>query len=524
MVRDSSVIADAENLIGLVELSQNRTTEALIRFSHARSINQRLKNNNRIAANLLNIGMVYADLNKLDSAIAIMKASLHISRDNKIANLVAMGNNHLADFYFRQGRRDSAATIFRSVIHDTDYQNNWENSFAYTGLAKIALSNRKFKFAATYADLAYRLAIGTEAKWDAAQALDLSHHAYSAIGEYKIAYERLSLYKKITDSLFNAGKEKQISTLELKSKAADNAALRSKILMLDQQKAIDRLLAIGVVFMLIIGILLAFLFYKRTKYRNQLLLKDLALQAGKNKAFEEDNFRLEQLNRDKDRLLSIVSHDLRSPFSALQTTLMLFKENDLTPDELPDIVEDLSDQVSKASLMLDSLLIWAANQLRGVVTQPVAIDLTLKVEKVISFFRAAAHSKQIRIDMERPKLPLIYADADQLRVIIQNLVSNALKFTPSGGSISISFVVSEQSIDLLIADKGVGMQQAFLNKIIKGNEEHISSRGTSNERGIGLGLQLVKDFAIQNNILLSATSEPGLGTTFILSFPLPRSE
>ncbi|TWR26722.1 HAMP domain-containing histidine kinase [Mucilaginibacter achroorhodeus] len=453
-----------------------------------------------------------------------MKESLHISHDNKIANLVAMGNNHLADFYFRKGRSDSAATIFQSVIRDNAYQDNWENSFAYAGLAKIALRKQQFRSAATYADLAYRLAIVTEAKWDAAQALDLSHHAYSGIGEYKIAYKRLSLYKKITDSLFNAGKEKQISTLELRSKAAENTALRNEILLLDQQKAIDRLLAIGVVFMLIFGILIAVIFYKRTTYRNQLLLKDLALQAEKNKAFEDDNFRLEQLNRDKDRLLSIVSHDLRSPFSALQTTLMLFKDHDISPEELPDIVEDLSDQVSKASLMLDSLLIWAANQLRGVVTQPVAIDLPLKVEKVISFFKAAADSKQIRIDMERPSLPLIYADADQLRIIIQNLVSNALKFTASGGSISISFVISEQYIDLLIADRGVGMQQAFLNKIITGNEAHISSRGTSNERGVGLGLQLVKDFAIQNNILLSATSEPGMGTTFILSFPLPRSK
>ncbi|OJW16861.1 hypothetical protein [Mucilaginibacter sp. 44-25] len=286
-LKDSSVIADADNLIGLVELSQNRTIEALVRFNNAKVINQKLRNANRLSANLLNIALAYADLQKLDSAIVIMKQSLNISHSKKIAKLVAMGNNHLADFYFRKGNSDTAAVLYQRVINSTAYQDNWENSFAYTGLAKIDYAESQYPSAANYADAGYRMAIAAEAKWDAAQALELSHRAYEKIGNYKTAYERLLLYKKLTDSLFNDGKEKQIINLELRSKSADNHVLRSKILLLDQRKKIDRLITIGAVFLLTIGILSAFIVYKRVKHQHQLFAKDLALEAERNRNIEE---------------------------------------------------------------------------------------------------------------------------------------------------------------------------------------------------------------------------------------------
>ncbi|MCJ8209772.1 tetratricopeptide repeat-containing sensor histidine kinase [Mucilaginibacter sp. RS28] len=512
------ISADAENLIGLVDLTQGQTAEALFYFNKAKATNQELGNQNHISANLINISMAHTDLKQLDSAIYYLKQSLQISRLQHFDDLFAMGNNHLADLYLRKGYDTTAETIFKSVINNKKYQNNWENSFAYTGLAKIRFKQHQYKIAATYADLAYQLAVLAHAKWDAAQSLQLSHQAYSILGNYKTAYQRLLTYKEISDSLFNAGKDKQINKLELLSKTAENRNLRNSVLLLSQQKKIDRLIAISAALILLTVVLLTFLIYKRVKHKNQLLVKDIDARAAQNAIIEATNLKLQHLNGEKDRLLSIISHDLRSPFAALQGTLMLFKGNDLSPQELSGLIEELSAQVGKTSFMLDSLLTWAANQLGGVSTNPIAINLPDKVDKVISFFHATAKAKGIRMIHQLKELPLVRADADQLRIMVQNLLSNALKFTPAGGEITVHYTLQCESVVLNITDTGVGISADVLENILKGNEDHVSTYGTANEKGIGLGLQLVRDFAVKNNLILSGSSDPGKGTTFSLTF------
>jgi len=130
----------------------------------------------------------------------------------------------------------------------------------------------------------------------------------------------------------------------------------------------------------------------------------------------------------------------------------------------------------------------------------------------------------ISIVHERLKLPSVQGDADQVRIMLQNLLSNAIKYTAPNGTIRLSYVMLERSVEFIIQDNGIGMDSQSFNALLHGSNVRLSTYGTSNEKGIGLGFQLVRDFAGQNQITITGSSEIGVGTTFRLRFDVSRQE
>ncbi|UEG51935.1 ATP-binding protein [Mucilaginibacter daejeonensis] len=522
--RDMSIVADAVNLIGLVDLAQEQADIAIGYFKKAEQLNIANNRPERVAANLLNISMAQADLKRLDSAIYYVKRSLKISVDKGVKRLIAMGRNHLGEYYFKKKDLLKAEAQFMAVLNDKRYRSDWEDSFAGTGMAKIRAAQKRYRDAAAYADMAFQLAVRTGTKWDAAQALDIAHQAYRAMGDRDKAYQRLLAYKLYSDSLFDASKEKAISNLQYKERSMENDNLQKQITLVAQQRQIDRLIIAVILIALALLGLVAFMFYRRhqrTARNNQLLQEQNEAVLQQKSIVEVQNEELSSINRDNNRLLSIIGHDLRAPFAAITNTLDLFKSGDISEDELFPVVNALADQVNTASNMLDSTLLWAANQMGGVNYHPVRIDLLAKTDKVIDVLIAAARYKQIIIEHQKKDVPPIMADADQVRVMIHNLVSNAIKFTREHGLITISYRTDSKTIQLIIQDTGIGMPQDKLEKLLQGAHEHTSTYGTRNEKGIGLGLHLVKDFATNNGVLISGTSAVGQGTRFVLLFQIP---
>lgn len=518
---DRPTIADAGNLIGLVDLAQGHAKAAVNYFKKALQINRSLNNNQRTAANLLNISLAQAELNQLDSAVIYVRESLRISLAGDLKNLIAMGRNHLGNYYFKQNKPGAAETEFKSVLQDKNYQSNWENSFACTGMAKIHFSKKQFGQAARYADQAYTLALAADAKWDAARALELAHKAYREIGDSQKAYDRLLAFKTYNDSLFSASKEKELHTLKLNEKSIENKNLQNQIELASQQRRIDRLviLIVATALLSIIAVaLLIYRSYRQTSMNNRKLMAENEAANLQNHIIELQNEELNLINQDNNKLFSIIGHDLRSPFASIESTLALFKSGDLDKEDLLALSEKLSAQLNTASGMLNSLLMWSANQMGRISFKPVKVDLTMKVEKSINVSLPAASYKNISIHHDKPAVPAITGDADQIRIMIQNLISNAIKFTRAHGTIKIYYEVTTVYLDLVIEDNGIGMTAEKLNHLLTGNSQQSSSYGTGNEKGIGLGLHLVRDFAANNGVILLGESEVDKGTKFILRF------
>jgi signal transduction histidine kinase len=197
--------------------------------------------------------------------------------------------------------------------------------------------------------------------------------------------------------------------------------------------------------------------------------------------------------------------------------LQLFRSGDISAEELVLMADQMSLQLDGTSAMMDSLLVWAANQLGGLTLKPVDINLARKIDKVIAALSVVAERKKIRMIHDRQEMPPVTGDADQVRIILQNLISNAIKYTRTNGTVSITYLVDEQ-VHLFIKDDGIGMSPEDLEEILNSKGPHVSTYGTANEKGVGLGMQLVRSFAAQNNIVLNAESKVGEGTTFKLTF------
>lgn len=232
--------------------------------------------------------------------------------------------------------------------------------------------------------------------------------------------------------------------------------------------------------------------------------------------------KLRETNLAKDRLMSIIAHDLRSPLNAIISYLELLGNPDLNLSEQKktEIHKILMRGTKETIHLLENLFEWgnAQNEKTGI--NPVSFELDILIQDVISNINHVASDKQIRLYYEGQAGFLISADKEMIQTVIRNLVSNAIKFTNTGGQVAICyFPVDNNRIEISITDNGVGMSQEAQENIFKLGFNK-SRLGTKNEKGTGLGLMICKEFIEKHGGMIKVTSILGQGSTFSFDLPL----
>jgi PAS domain S-box-containing protein len=229
---------------------------------------------------------------------------------------------------------------------------------------------------------------------------------------------------------------------------------------------------------------------------------------------------LELLNTTKDKLFTIIAHDLRSPINGLKTLLDLQMkgEIDITHDELVTFIKQFRNDIGFLSETLENILTWASSQMKGLKAQPVAFEMSNVLNKVEGFYRNVCKQKQISMELQLSKDDNVFADYEHIFIVMRNLVSNAIKFTPTGGKITIKVFHTDGVIKTTVTDTGIGLSKEQVEKIYD-RKQHFSNFGTNNEKGTGLGLGLVFDLLTGNNGKLTLESEPGRGSSFTVTLP-----
>lgn len=236
---------------------------------------------------------------------------------------------------------------------------------------------------------------------------------------------------------------------------------------------------------------------------------------------EKKNVQLHELNASKDKFFSIISHDLRSPFTVLLGYTEIMSENVemYTPDELKEDVINLQNAAKKLYALLENLLTWSRIQ-RGVMKYvPKPIDVYEIVQNNIRLFTPKAKQKQITLRTLLRQHLIASADYQMVDTVIRNLTSNALKFTPAGGSVLFSATQNEQFIEVSVADTGVGISEEAFPRMFRIDTHYIKS-GTDGEEGTGLGLILCRELVEKNSGKIWVESKFGEGTTFRFTLPL----
>lgn len=230
--------------------------------------------------------------------------------------------------------------------------------------------------------------------------------------------------------------------------------------------------------------------------------------------------RLKELNATKDKFFSIIAHDLKSPFNNIVVLSNLLVEQVQSNDHesVEEYASLIGSSTQQAMSLLVNLLDWSRSQTGRLVCTPEYIDLVSIVNETEALLSESLRQKSIVLKKELPRTLLAHADKVMISTVLRNLISNAIKFTKPYGQITISSRKTETELEIAVMDTGVGMNEETLSKLFR-IEESISTKGTGNERGTGLGLILCREFIEKHNGSIRAESEPGIGSVFTFTIP-----
>lgn len=236
-------------------------------------------------------------------------------------------------------------------------------------------------------------------------------------------------------------------------------------------------------------------------------------------SLKESEQQLKELNTTKDKLFSIIAHDLRTPFTNIIGLTGLLIDNSIDYEESEKYIKILNSSAKNTLILLDNLLNWAKSQTGQLIFKPEKIIISNVIQEIIALNKLHADTKSISVSYTSSNDLEVFADVNMLRTVLRNLISNAIKFTNTGGHINVKSILKNNHVEISISDNGIGMNEEkhkFLFEIIS----NTTTLGTANENGSGLGLVLCKEFVNKNGGTIWAESEEGKGSCFKFTLPL----
>lgn len=282
-----------------------------------------------------------------------------------------------------------------------------------------------------------------------------------------------------------------------------------------EEEFIDRVTAFPLP---VIGMAFIIGFIRRSYDKERAIVeKNAATIDNRNAQIISQKEELEKSAAEKNKLLSILSHDLRAPFNNIQNYLRFIHETDFDSSERSMLERELLKSTDQTMELLSNLLFWSRSQMEGIEVHLAAINLLAALKTTLEIEKTLAENKNIRLNYHIDNYITVTADTDMLQLVVRNLVNNAIKFTAAGGMIDVTAIYQNGECRLSVTDNGNGVdpdQQAELFSMTSR-----STFGTNNEKGVGLGLPLCKEFMERQGGSIGFESAPGKGSTFYILIP-----
>lgn len=226
---------------------------------------------------------------------------------------------------------------------------------------------------------------------------------------------------------------------------------------------------------------------------------------------------LKRLNTLKDKVFSVISHDLRTPVASIILLLQAMETDDFTEAEFKDLLPELRENMEETGELLTNLLAWARSQMQQTEYNATAVSLADLTRQTLRFLNRHGEAKKIRLLNHVPQHCTAFADKQSLEIVLRNLVANAIKFTPSGGYVKVSSRIEKDCLCVSVEDNGIGIPEE--KQALLFSDSFYTSTGTANEKGTGLGLLICRDILQKNGGEINFASQKGEGTTFTFSVP-----
>lgn len=529
-------LASSYNNIANIYLNQEKSDEALKYYFKALEIDKQFLNIHYQNAkygmgySFNNIGNAYRTKKDYQKALEYYQKALDIkvelgNKRDLASTYNSMGITHffLKDYNKTIEYNQIALDLYREVGVKTRLAMpliELGNAYRETGQPEKSLSSiQKGLEIALEIGEAHVIAKGYEA---------LSE-TYAAIEDYQNAHKNLQLFKSIEDSINTSQLNDRLIQLEAEYQfKLEKEALQKDI---QNQKNIQLASTLGFLLALVL-LLVGYRYYQSKKQSaDQLLAKAYKLSLANAENFlqkeeiSQQNQQLNELHQVKDRVFSIIAHDLKSPIVSLQTLLLMFKENSgLSPKQMEDYMDRVARNVAGISDLLNNLLYWAKFQMQGTVQlHPEPFQIEDYIHESVSTFQEVAEEKRIQTYIQvEEDLPKALVDLEVLRFLFRNLLYNAYKFSHPGGIVRVKAFQDKGQLIVQVEDQGIGMNTEKKRSLFKGLVQ--SQLGTSAEHGTGLGLMLSKEFILQSGGEIGVESTLGEGSTFWFSLPIALQE
>ena len=566
-------------LVGYSHMVAGENDQALKNYYQALHLGEQSGKLAVIARSYLNIGIIYRKLNDPARAIQNYRNSLKVARKGNDSLAVSKVYNSLGNIYeekklyakalemFKKaaklqeslGHKRSLATslhnignvhyflkqpakglpyLFQSLRINDEIHNEMIKIATLGRIAKLYKATGQAGIALKYAHQSYSMAMQTNSSKRIMAAAELLEELYVSGKNYEQAYKYATIYHQHNEILKN--QQQQIITTEVTTKYEnhkkdlENKALKAQR---EKQEAAFRHQQLKLIFGM--GLLTVMLVLVLVLYANKRYLKDanrklqeantrMQLQNEEiNRQKEEissqtdrlkiQNEQLEKDNNFKNKIFSIISHDLRSPFISMSAFINLMQAKNLVSTETKPIFDMFGRDIDIITNMINNLLAWSKTQLTGDKLNMELTDLYFLAEENVDLTIARAKEKSICIINDVPDDTMILTDKERLNIVIRNLLANAVKFTPSGGEIRLHVQEQLHAITLVVSDNGMGIPEKYLTKLFA--EQRFTTLGTSKEKGTGLGLMLCKELIDGLRGRISVESQEGKGSSFSVVLP-----
>jgi len=500
--------AAINNDIGMLYEKMGNRVLALQHFTTALQFVKVLDNKQGLADILYSTGNFYLNEKDYEKSKTYLDQSLQIGNDNDFLSIQQNSLEKLSVLYEQTGRFDSAIAYYKRYIavKNTITDKEKEKDIARKQLQiDFAVKENDYKLAQelTGSKLKQQVLLAKQQQ----QQLELRQQQLQLINKEK-DLERLAYLKKQSE-LQN---EQQLQAALMQRNAIqfkyDKESRDKKIATQETQISFDKkvktLLTLGALLAVIIG---GLIFYNQRKTKKL------------NTIINEQKASLQQLSNEKDKIFSVVSHDMRAPVNSLMSFIDILDNGNISPEKLALYAKDLKQNLGHTSALMNNLLNWAASQMQGFKPVKENVDLRVLVDDITNTLQHHLQQKQVTVKNNIALDTIINADRNMTAAVLRNLVSNAIKYSYPQGTVLVSFENVPAGYHIIVKDEGTGMdplQVAQFNNSIE--QTATSKRGTANEKGTGLGLLLCKTFTTQMGGKIYAEKN-ATGMSFIVALP-----
>lgn len=516
---DKKMLSIFNENIGLLYSKQKDFAEAIDYLEISKKFNEQIGDDAFSAHTYANMASVYADAHQYEYAMFNVNKSIPSLEKHAVLDWLAFAYETKGKTYLRQGKYKWALYWYNQskMLHEKSVDDERAEIDLLQGMAETYLGLEKDEEATLYAERAFEISSKLSSNEGIKNASETLYKLSKRKKDFIAALNYHELFQKLSDTL--ARNESKKSLLMLKTKLGHEKQKEDLIAENEKALAEQKNYVTGIMGLLLVLTVIIFL-VKRSEKIQKDLNKELS---SKKNDLEKSESELREINGTKDKLFSIIGHDLRGPIGAFQGLLQLFRKGEIDQKEFLSFIPKLRTDIDHISFTLNNLLSWGQTQMNGTVTKPASIVVENLVSENINLLSEIACSKSIKVVSQVAENTRVWSDLDQIDIVIRNLISNALKFTPKNGMVTIAAHEEKDFWEISIKDTGVGMDNDTKEKIFAKNA-NVTTYGTNNEKGTGLGLMLCKEMVENNKGTIWVDSTLNKGTCFYFTLPKAKKE